>query len=115
MEHDSNIQACAFSPNGKILVAGTNSGWLYAYNTSRDDCQLLTVVKDHASYIYDIVFSTSGSLMVSTACLSMRVWDVDESIGLKCTYYAPVNRSGFIDDHSVVVGEATGKQLFLSF
>ena len=115
VEQDSEIQTCAFSPDGRVLVVGTNSGWLYAYNTSRDDVQLMTVTKDHASYILDISFSSCGTLMASSASLGMRIWDVGETITSKCTFYAPVNRADFVNEHTVVVGEATGKQLFLSF
>lgn len=113
--HDTDIQAMAFSPDGRLLVVGVGSGKLYIWNTSQTDVSLFKIATNHASYIKDIKFSTSGRFMVTSAALSMRVWDVQSDMTLKCTYYAPVNSASFLNDSIVIAGEATGNRKYLKF
>lgn len=115
LDHELEINEIAFSPDGTYLVTGVGSGKLYIWKTADKNTPLFKVKTEHASYIKDITFSTSGNYCATSAGLSMRIWDVKNDMNLLCTFYAPVNCSTFLSDSVVIAGEATGNKKYLQF
>ncbi|KAL4224823.1 hypothetical protein ACF0H5_015519 [Mactra antiquata] len=114
--HDSHICVMAFSPDGKMLVTGVNSGKLFIWDTSSDNVTLHSIKNEHAQdYIKDITFSASGNYCATSAGSNLRIWDVRNDMQLLCTYYAPTNCASFLNDNVVIAGEATGNKKYLQF
>ena len=111
----SAITVSEFSPCGSKLCVGLNSGKIYVFDADANYVKLKTILTDHESYVKDIKFSTSGKHMVTSAGLSMRIWDVTNDVTLKSTYYSPVNCATFVGDDIILAGEATGNLKMLTF
>jgi WD40 repeat protein len=67
----------AYSPDGKIVAAGTEGGELALWDTATG--KLHSDVPDQRGYILSLVFTSDGKNLVSTNREGeVRCWDVDK-------------------------------------
>ena len=110
---DSPVTVCTISPDGKYLTIGVDSGKIYIWKLSGDSVDRMMTITTHTAYIKDIEFNETGTRMVTTGDLSLRIWDVEANFKMISAYYAPVNAASFLGD-IVLAGEATGNLKYLS-
>jgi WD40 repeat protein/serine/threonine protein kinase len=68
------VTSVAFSPNGKILAAGTDDGQIRLWRTT--DGQPLFTLVAHTSFVSSIAFSPDGQTLASSDDQTVRLWDV---------------------------------------
>ena len=112
-EFGDSILVCVISHDGKYLAFGLDSGEVHIWKLSNDSVDHLTTLTTHTAYIKDIEFNESGTRMLTTGDLSLRIWDVEANFKMISVYYAPVNNACFLGD-VVLAGEATGNLKYLS-
>lgn len=117
---DSNITASCFSPNGRYLVLGTETGrvvWWHVKNDVKDDvithaCEF----SKHTSAVKSLSFAPSSQQMVSCADFTLRLWQVQgSSITNAGVYFSPYNVAVFKNEKSIIAGGMTNKLHTLTF
>ncbi|XP_077000869.1 WD repeat-containing protein 38 isoform X4 [Tamandua tetradactyla] len=78
--HRGEVNSCAFSPNGQMLLTASDDGYLYGWETQSG--QQLWRLGGHTGPVKFCRFSPDGRLFASTShdC-TIRLWDV---AGAKC-------------------------------
>ena len=115
IEQPTGISLCQYSPDGRYFVCGLASGDLQIRDAN-SDYQLIRALNVHMGYMNDIQFSPSGRYMATVATdMAMRVWDVHKDFELTTVWYAPTNKIDFLDENTIVTGEATGNFRFVKY
>ncbi len=71
------VYAVAFSPDGRLVVAGGADNAVYVWNVNEK--KLLTTLKDHSGPISGVAFSPDGKLLASaSADHTAQVWLVED-------------------------------------
>jgi WD40 repeat protein len=74
--------AVAFSPDGRLLAAGTDNGEIHVWRAA-DGRQLVTC-KGHTDWVRSVVFSPEGSILASgSGDQTIRLWDLNTGQCLK--------------------------------
>ncbi|MBI1296106.1 hypothetical protein GC175_14225 [bacterium] len=72
---DGWVRAVAFSPDGKILAAGDDSGIVRLWDPASGE--RLCDLQDHSSGIWSITFSADGALLAGSSLDgTIRIWDL---------------------------------------
>jgi serine/threonine protein kinase len=75
LQHDIEVWAVAYSPDGHTLATVDDAGWLTLWNASTG--QQVTRLRAHEEYIWDVKFSPDGkSLATGGAYGIVKLWDV---------------------------------------
>ncbi len=70
----AGLQRVAYSPNGTVLAAGTHSGLIHIWDTTK--AQLIRTLEGHTSYVDWVTFSGNGRLLASKSNdRTIRLWD----------------------------------------
>jgi WD40 repeat protein len=82
------IRGLAFSRDGRWLLAGTRSGWVYRWDVARLD-QKPTSWRAHEEAVEDILANGMKVVSCSHSTRQVRSWDVTGQPRLLSTYTAP--------------------------
>lgn len=74
------VTSVAFSPDGRLLAAGADSGAIYLWRVA--DRQLIGICQGHTSHVWSLAFGgppdAAGSLLLSgSGDSTVRIWDVE--------------------------------------
>jgi WD40 repeat protein len=84
--HSGEVNAIAFSPNGRYLASGSDDMTVRLWNTSNGNCTV--VFEGHSDWVWSVCFSPNGNILASgSGDGSVRLWNVEERSG---DYCAPV-------------------------
>lgn len=73
--HDRSIWSLAFSPNGELLVSGSNDASVRLWDVATGKCT--RTLKEHADLVYGLDFSPDGQYFVSVSKDGTgRIWSV---------------------------------------
>ncbi|KAI1262127.1 WD40-repeat-containing domain protein [Xylariaceae sp. FL1019] len=84
-------RAVAFSPNERrlFLAAGGDDGWIVVWKENKDEWSPQYPIRRHGSHVSSIVFSPTGSEVLSAAVnRTLRTWNV-ETMDLICEIRTP--------------------------
>jgi WD40 repeat protein/DNA-binding SARP family transcriptional activator len=90
------VTSVAFSPDGQLLAAGTDSGAIYFWRVS--DRQLVGICQGHVSHVWSLAFSPDGQRLLSgSGDATVRIWDVEsrQALHLLAGHTAGVATVGF--------------------
>lgn len=74
--HTSYVLRVVFSPNGKVLASGDESGTVRLWDVGTG--KSLAVLQGHSKFISSLAFSADSALLASTSWDgSVRIWDVN--------------------------------------
>ncbi len=74
--HENWVRSIAFSPDGKILVSGSDDWKVMLWNTSTG--QLLNQLEGHRARVWSVAFSPDGQIVASSGeDQTLRLWHVD--------------------------------------
>lgn len=80
-EHKSIVKAINWSPDGKLLAAGTNDGTVWIWDAEQR--KLLHILKGHASTVVAVEWSPNGERLTSRSSNgTIRVWDTKKGNSL---------------------------------
>jgi WD40 repeat protein len=72
--HESRVWSVAFSPNGEILISGSEDKTIKLWNAKTGEC--LQTLQGHANWIKSIAFSPDGRLFASGSFdQTVKLWD----------------------------------------
>jgi WD40 repeat protein/DNA-binding SARP family transcriptional activator len=71
------VTSVAFSPDGRLLAAGADSGLIYLWRVA--DRQLIGICHGHASHVWSLAFGGAAGqqLLSGSADTTVRIWDVE--------------------------------------
>ena len=82
------IETMAFSPDGKLLAAGTVEGQIRVWQTK--DGRLVSICEGHDNWVSSIIFSPDGQVIVSDSFDdTVRLWDAKTGRNLKVLSVTP--------------------------
>lgn len=70
---DTSINTIQYSPDGKILISGNNSGEITIWDAS--DLQQTAVIEAHSIWVNDLAFCPDGSVFASVGEHETKLWD----------------------------------------
>ncbi|WP_284270755.1 NACHT and WD40 repeat domain-containing protein, partial [Mycoavidus cysteinexigens] len=74
LQEESEVNSCAYSPDGKTCVIGLDNGTIRVYATS--NWEKMHTLTGHTSCVFSVVYSPSGSQIASgSGDDTVRVWD----------------------------------------
>ncbi len=76
LQEESEVNSCAYSPDGNTCVMGLDNGKISLYRTS--DLEKIHTLEGHKDCVNSVVYSPSGAELASGSRDStVRVWDVE--------------------------------------
>jgi WD40 repeat protein/DNA-binding SARP family transcriptional activator len=101
------VTAVAFSPDGRLLAAGADSGAIYLWRVP--DRQLIGICQGHTSHVWSLAFGglpdAAGSLLLSgSGDSTARIWDVEhrQTLRILAGHTAGIASVGFHPSGKVV-------------
>ena len=98
------VTSVAFSPDGRLLAAGADSGAIYFWRVT--DRQLVGICQGHTSHVWSLAFSPDGQRLLSgSGDATVRMWDVEsrQMLHMLAGHTAGVATVGFHPAGSIVV------------
>lgn len=108
------VTAVAFSPDGQLLAAGTDSGVIYLWRVS--DRQLVGFCQGHTSHVWSLTFSPNGQQLLSgSGDATVRLWDVElrQSLHKLAGHAAGVSTVAFHPAGSIVASGSLDRMVYL--
>jgi WD40 repeat protein len=113
---DRGIRSLAFSPDGRIVAAGANSGLLVLFDTT--DGKVIRRLQGHRGEVVGLAFRPDGSMLASTSMgdHSLRVWRMDNGLTFGGPVYLGFDETSapaWVDNtHIAVPHSTTGAMLY---
>jgi WD40 repeat protein len=71
------VNVMAFSPDGRLLAAGTTRGEMRVWHVPDGILLLRSTLQGHGGYVWSVAFSPDGALLASgSQDESIKLWDV---------------------------------------
>jgi WD40 repeat protein len=105
------VLSVSFSPDGKRLVAGGESGRAYIWDVSSG--KLMAELRGHTSRVWDVAWGTAnGRVATGSADLTARVWDPDtgECLVILSDFTDPVYSVRFSKDGKHLYCNSAGSE-----
>ena len=106
----AGLGALAFSPDGRLLATGEQSGAVKIWQVS--DHRLLSTLAGHAAAVRSLAFSPDGALLASAGDDKLaRVWDVATGAALSSLTGSTDSLTGVLftpDGNEILTGSADG-------
>ena len=75
-EHQAGVHHAAFSPDGKMIVTGSNDGTVRLWETTTG--KPIKTLKGHEGNVWHVGFSPDGKQVISASWdNTVRVWEVE--------------------------------------
>ncbi|WP_268767895.1 DUF4062 domain-containing protein [Methanosarcina sp. 1.H.T.1A.1] len=106
--HTDFVNACSFSPDGKIIVSASHDLTLRIWDTETGE--EIKVLRGHARNVNDCRFSPNGKIIVSASDdLTLRIWDAEtgEEIKVLRGHTDSVNACSFSPDGKKIVSASS--------
>lgn len=83
LEHPSDVNAAAFSPDGKLIATGSDDGVARIWDADTGE-RLAELSPPHRRFVYGVAFSPDG-MRLATASLDhgARIWDISSLSAIK--------------------------------
>ncbi|BBE09979.1 NB-ARC domain protein [Mycoavidus cysteinexigens] len=79
LQEKSEVQSCAYSPDGKTCAAGLEDGTIKVYSTS--DWGKIHTLEEHTNAVISVVYSPSGAQIASGSNdTTVRLWDAHSGV-----------------------------------
>ncbi len=102
--HKNDVNACAFSPDGRLILSASKDHTLRVWNAANGKC--LQVLKGHTGYINACRFSPNGRLIISGSDdKTLRLWDSASGVCVRVLrgHTRNINACDFSPNSSLIV------------
>ncbi|KAK3828430.1 MAG: hypothetical protein J3Q66DRAFT_434963 [Benniella sp.] len=79
LQHDSGVEMCVYSPDGKTIAAGLSNGKIIVYSTF--NWERLWILKGHSEASESVAYSPDSTRVVSgSRDRTIRLWDISTGV-----------------------------------
>jgi len=81
--HTNYVRSMALSPDGKLLVSGSNDGTVRIWDMETG--KEIRYLSGHTDFVHSVTFSSDGALIASgSEDKTVRIWDVKNGVQMMC-------------------------------
>lgn len=106
--HSDTVNACAFSPDSKLIVSGSNDCLLKVWNILTHKC--IQTMSGHTSWIMDCIFTHDNQKVISTSeDGSIKVWLIKMGVMINSFegHTSSVNSCDLSPDGKIIISAST--------